>query len=123
MAIPGVADNRKADKQTLVINGVVQRFEDVKVQKGAPTRNFHPQYGGGTPTKTEDISTNVSMITVTVRNDLGNIKDYETFFSNGENNTIEYGEDGFVNCTMEVLPEVSLGETSDYVFKADPLPL
>lgn len=108
------------DYGDLLINGTVIAYEGaVKIEKGSKTRNFHPQINGQ-KIITTDISTNKSKITVTVRVTPESNENFDTYYNNGDNNSITFRDQNFTACAMEMLPEREDLATVDYVFYGDP---
>ena len=108
------------DYGDLLINGTVIAYEGaVKIEKGTKTRSFNPQVNGQ-KVITSDISTNMSKITINVRVTPENDSDFDSFYDNGDNNTITFRDQNFTACAMEVLPEREDLATVDYVFMGDP---
>lgn len=108
------------DYGNLLINGTVIAYEGpVKIEKGTKTRKFYPQVNGS-KVITTDISTNMSKITINVRVTPSSNAQFDTYFNNGDNNTITFRDQNFVACAMEMLPEREDLGTVDYVFMGDP---
>lgn len=104
----------------LLINTITIGYEGkVKTQAGSITRNVFSQVNGS-KIITSDVSTNVSIIRIPIRSTTENRKLFESFYHNGDNNTISFGEQNFSGCVMEVLPELENLELGEYVFKGDP---
>lgn len=108
------------DYGNLSINGTVISYEGaVKIEAGTKKRIVNPQVNGG-KIITTDISTNVSKITVKVRVTPASNAQFDTFFNNGDNNTISFRDQNFSACLLEILPEREDLSTVDYVFLGDP---
>jgi len=108
------------DYGNLLINGAVVKYESaVKIEKGSKTRNVHPQINGS-KIITTDISTNKSKITVPIRNTQESIAQFDTYYNNGDNNTITFRDQNFIGCVIEMLPEREDQGVTDYVFFGDP---
>ena len=108
------------DYGVLSINGNTIAYETgVKIKKGAIKRIPNPQINGGI-VFTSDITGNMSMITVGIRVTPENNDLFDTFFDNGDNNTITFRDQNFSSCTLEEPPEREDQSTVDYVFYGDP---
>lgn len=108
------------DYGNLTINGKTVSYEGaVKIEPGTKKRIVSPQVNGS-KIITTDISTNVSKITVKVRVTPENDELFNSFFNNGDNNTISFRELNFSGCLLEMLPEREDLSTVDYVFIGDP---
>ena len=104
----------------LQINGKTVSYEGkVKIEAGSITRNFHPQVNGPIII-TSDISTNIGMVIVPVRATKENKALFTSFYNNGNNNVISFGNENFSNCAMEKDPLREDLEIVEYVFKGDP---
>lgn len=108
------------DYGVLQINGETIAYETgVKIKPGKIKRVPNPQINGDI-VYTSDISENKSMITVTIRVTPENNELFDTFFDNGDNNTITFRDQNFTNCTLEEPPEREDQGTADYVFYGNP---
>ncbi len=108
------------DYGDLLINGTVISYEGaVKVKNGTKKRTANPQVNGK-KIITTDISTNMSMITVTIRVTPESNADFDALFNNDDNNTITFRDQNFVSCFIEELPEREDQQTVDYIFYGDP---
>jgi len=104
----------------LSINGTVIAYEgNVKITKGTPTRKANPQVNGQI-IYVNDISSNFSTIKVTVRNNSENNDTFDSFFNNGDNNTITFNDLNFSKCTLEMIPEREDTGTTEYTFFGNP---
>lgn len=108
------------DYGDLSINGTVISYEGaVKIEYGSKKRVVNPQVNGS-KIITTDISTNMSKITIPVRVNPSSNKQFDTFYNNGDNNTISFRDKNFSACVMEVLPEREDLAVVEYVFLGDP---
>lgn len=108
------------DYGVLSINGTIIAYEGaVKIQAGSKKRIVNPQVNGA-KIITTDISTNMSKITITVRNTPASIAQFDAFYNNGDNNTISFRDQNFTGCLIEELPEREDLGTVEYVFYGDP---
>lgn len=104
----------------LLINGKVIAYEgNVKIEKGSVTRVANPQVNGQI-VYTSDISTNRSKVTISVRVTPESNADFDSFYANGDNNTITFIDQNFSKCTMEMIPEREDTGMADYVFFGNP---
>lgn len=104
----------------LSINGTAIAYEGkIKIEAGSPKRVFNPQYNGQ-KIITSDISSNLSKITIPVRATPENNKQFDSFYQNGDNNTIAFRDQNFSACALEMIPEREDLEIVEYVFYGDP---
>lgn len=104
----------------LSINGTPIAYEGkIKIEAGSIKRVVTPQVNGS-KIITSDISTNISKITVPVRVTPATNKQFDSFYNNGDNNTITFRDQNFSSCAMEMLPEREDLEVVEYVFFGDP---
>lgn len=105
---------------SLTINTKVIKYEgNVKIQAGSATRAGFPQVNGSLVV-VEDISTNISKITVPIRVTSESNKTFDEFFNNADNNIITFRDKNYSGCFMEVLPEREDLEVVEYVFMGNP---
>ena len=108
------------DYGDLLINGTVIKYDGrVKIEKGTRTRTPNPQVNGDI-LYTTDITTERAKITVPIRVSPGSNAQFDTFYDNGDNNTMTFRDENFSQATMEVLPEREDQEVVEYVFYANP---
>jgi hypothetical protein len=108
------------DYGNLSINGTVVAYDGrVKIEKGSRTRTPLPQVNGEILIQT-DISTERSKITIPIRVSSSSNEQFDTFYDNGDNNTISFRDENFTKAFMEVLPEREDQEVVEYVFYANP---
>lgn len=105
----------------LKINGtdIVYVPKGVSITRGGGKRESRGQIGGSRTTvlnQEEDFSS----IKIEVENLDANIDFFKSVFSNGDNNTIEYGNDSFINAELMQMPDDQKTlESSEYNFEAD----
>jgi hypothetical protein len=108
------------DYGNLSINGTVVAYDGrVKIEKGTRTRTPNPQVNGEI-IYTTDITTERAKVTVPIRVSPTSNEQFDTFYDNGDNNTISFRDQNFTKATMEVLPEREDQEVVEYVFYANP---
>jgi hypothetical protein len=108
------------DYGDLVINGNAVSYEGaVKIEAGSKKRIVNPQVNGS-KIITNDISTNYSKITITVRVSPATNDKFDAYYQNGDNNTISYRDKNFTACCLEMIPEREDLATVDYIFYGDP---
>lgn len=109
------------DYGTLSINGTIIAYEGaIKIQAGSKKRIVNPQVNGS-KIITTDISTNMSKITIPVRNTPASAAQFDAFYNNGDNNTISFRDQNFTSCLIEELPEREDMAVVQYVFIGDPV--
>jgi len=107
--------------KVLSINGNTIAYETaIKIKPGSLKRTPNPQINGGI-VYTTGVEDHYSVIPVSIRvtdesNDL-----FDTFFENGNNNTITFGSENFTSCTLLEIPEREDQGIAEYMFNGDPV--
>jgi len=104
--------------KTVFINNTPITYEGtIDVKPASITRKKNPQIQGKSII-TQDISTNTTQITITVRNTDESSNFFEKVFNNGDNNTITLDDKIYTEAVLTVLPSQKDQETSEYVFES-----
>lgn len=110
----------RTDK-SLKINGtdIVYVPRGISIHRGGGKLESKGQIGGSRTTilnQEEDFA----IVKIEVENLDSNIDFFKIVLANGDNNTIEYGNDSFINCSLMQLPDDQKTlETSEYEFHCD----
>jgi hypothetical protein len=108
------------EQVNLSINGKIVAYEGkIKIEAGSIKREAFPQRNGS-KIVVSDVSTNLSKITIPIRNTPASRKEFTGYFNNGDNNIITAGDENFSSCMITQLPEREDLGIVEYIFIGDP---